>query len=84
MLCLRVFKNLAQKLRDAQGDPFILRSLIGDGRRRKNKHPCDLDSDDETEFFEVLVNNKSTFIDVSGLALELEIDKRQSLCLNAH
>ena len=61
-----VLKDIAMKLRVTNGDPFLIRSLIGDHCKRdqQSHHPCDLNSDDETEFFEVLVSTKSSYVSV--------------------
>ena len=80
-MCLDAFREMTTRLRKAKGDPFLVRRVIGDiHHSRRKRHPCDLDSEDDTEFFEVLVNTQSTLVNCD-LRHALEIDKRESLCL---
>lgn len=79
-MCLDALREITIRLRKTKGDPFLVRRVIGDTHSRRKRHPCDLDSEDDTEFFEVLVNTQSTFVNCE-LRHALEIDKRESLCL---
>lgn len=52
-------RAITDRLRATDGDPFLVRGVLGQIVSKK-KGACSLDSEDETEFIEVLVSTKST------------------------
>jgi hypothetical protein len=49
--CFDGLQDVIKILKQAKGDPFILRSIIGNFTKQKSTNYAD--SDDETEFFEI-------------------------------
>ena len=59
--CFDGLQEVIKILKQAQGDPFILRSIIGNFTKQKSINNY-ADSDDETEFFEIQVRSHSQII----------------------
>ncbi len=59
--CFDELQDVIKILKQAQGDPFILRSIIGNFTKQKSTNNY-ADSDDETEFFEIQVRSHSQII----------------------
>ncbi|TNV82220.1 hypothetical protein FGO68_gene17691 [Halteria grandinella] len=68
------FREITHKLKQTKGDPFLMRSIIGrDDKDSFYRNDCDLDSEDETEFFEVVIHSKDSIIKSHGLSKPVSV-----------